>query len=182
VFVLARISPERDNLASPFPRHSCSPAPPLCSFYGCTRVLGERDFTPMSCACPCVCLCVCVCTGIRRKSYDVLPATGPSWFPPWPLRQGERRGGKTTGGGTTGRDRVMVQGGNASLVPRLGSDSRNLAVSDNADTASFLSGLISLGSLPPSASSGRTKGEWKLSREILYRARVTYRNRPCTLN
>lgn len=42
-------------------------------FYHYTRVLGERDFTSRY---------TCVCMGIRRKSYDVLLATGPSWFSP----------------------------------------------------------------------------------------------------
>lgn len=37
--------------------------------------------------------------------------------------KGERRDGKTTGGGTTGRDGVMERSGNAFLVLRLGSKS-----------------------------------------------------------
>lgn len=33
-----------------------------------------------------------VCMGIRRKSYDVLPATGPSWFLPLATTlKGEKR-------------------------------------------------------------------------------------------
>lgn len=50
-------------------------------------------------------VCVCVCMGIRRKSYDVLPATGPSWFPPLATTlRGVKRRQNATGGGTTGKD------------------------------------------------------------------------------
>lgn len=60
--------------------------------------------------------------GIRRKSYDVLPATGPSWFPPLAtMLKGEKR--RQNEGGTIGRDGVMEQSGNAFLVLRLGSKS-----------------------------------------------------------
>lgn len=39
-----------------------------------------------------MCVCMYVCMGIRRKSYDVLPATGPSWFPPLAtMLKGEKR-------------------------------------------------------------------------------------------
>lgn len=48
---------------------------------------------------------VCVCMGIRRKSYDVLPATGPSWFPPLATmlkgrEETAKRQGKERQGGT----------------------------------------------------------------------------------
>lgn len=52
-------------------------------------------------------------------------------FPPWPLRQGERRGGKTIGGGTTGRDWMTERSGNASLCFFVLTRPRNLCQPGN---------------------------------------------------
>lgn len=81
ILILRRIFPEHNNFSffRYFPTFSLSLSlSSLLFIYCCTRVLDERDFIWSVC----MCVCVCISMGIRRKSYDVLPATGPSWFPP----------------------------------------------------------------------------------------------------
>lgn len=64
-----------------------------------TRVLGERDFTSRyKCG-------LGVRMDIRRKSYDVFLATGPSWFSPLAtMLKGRAETAKRQGEGMTGRD------------------------------------------------------------------------------
>lgn len=76
-----------------------------------------------------MCMCVCVCMSIRRKSYDVLPATGPSWFPLLATAlRGVKRRQNATGGGTSGKDREMGRSRNASLVLCLGLIAKSLCL------------------------------------------------------
>lgn len=42
---------------------------------------------------------VCTCMGMYRKSYDVIPATGPSWFLPWLPRQRQKNRKRAGGPG-----------------------------------------------------------------------------------
>lgn len=81
ILVLGKIFPDNNYLSFRYlPTFSLSFL--LVAFlfvYRCTRVLSKRNFTSKSAY---VYVRVCMYMGIRRKSYDVLPATGPSWFPP----------------------------------------------------------------------------------------------------
>lgn len=110
IFVLRRILPEHNNFSSFCYLSTFSLfSPPFFVVYCCTRVLDEHDFTSR-CVHVRACVHVYMCMDIRRKSYDVLPATGPSWFPPlattlrgvkrrqndrgWNIREGPRDGAK----------------------------------------------------------------------------------------